>query len=177
LPNADLPTERMLTCKRSSYQPTNKRIIHRSFESHGSAYFISPHSLKTLQNQLFLKIETLHNCTPCFLLEIQSCDRRIPQWRKILFCISIITPYAAYRNLSSDKKKKPTAYQSSVRHKGSPSSPLYVSGCAGHLVNYENRSKYTTEPIIFPSDKLLLRVTVDYSSSNMQVHENISVYI
>jgi len=44
-------------------------------------------------------------------------------------------------------------------------------------VNYENRHKYTTELIISPSDNLLSVVTADYSSSNMQVHENISVDI
>jgi hypothetical protein len=55
LANVDLPTKRMPTCKRSSCQPTNKRIIHRSFESHDFAHFTSPHSLKTLQNQFCKK--------------------------------------------------------------------------------------------------------------------------
>jgi hypothetical protein len=85
-------------------------------------------------------------------------------------------PIYLIENLSSDPKN-PTVYQSSILHKGSPSSPLYVSGRASHLVNYENRRKYTTEPIVFPSDNLLSGAAVDYSSSNMQVHENISADI
>jgi hypothetical protein len=84
------------------------------------------------------------------------------------------SPYSVLKT-SVLTKKSPTAYQSSIRPKKLAPLARSVSGRPSHLVNFEHRRKLTTEPIIFTSDNLLSGVTVEYSLSIMQVHENISV--